>query len=76
MVASDIWAKVIWGDIGNPAQLATDLKEEYNIELKDLLNMRTFLDHNRIWEPPVITESSKKVVLTGAYKQQRIVVAK
>lgn len=67
LVASDIWAKVIWGDIGNPAQLATDLKEEYNIELKDLLNMRTFLDHNRIWEPPVITESLEESGSTGAY---------
>ena len=25
-------------------------KEDYNIELRDLLNVRTFLDHNRIWD--------------------------
>lgn len=67
LVASDIWAKVIWGDIGNPAQLATDLKEEYNIELNDLLNMRTFLDHNRIWEPPVKTDDLPLSLSTGAY---------
>lgn len=52
LISRDIWAKVIWGDIGNPALLAEDLKKKYNIELKDLLNMRTFLDHNRNWEDP------------------------
>lgn len=52
LIKADIWAKVIWGDIGRPDLLATDLKEDYNIELHDLLNVRTFLDHNRIWEAP------------------------
>ena len=52
LIKADIWAKVIWGDIGRPDLLAKDLKEDYNIELKDLLNVRTFLDHNRIWETP------------------------
>lgn len=52
LIKADIWAKVIWGDIGRPDTLAKDLKEDYNIELYDLLNVRTFLDHNRIWEAP------------------------
>lgn len=52
LIKADIWAKVIWGDIGRPDLLAADLKEDYNIDLKDLLNVRTFLDHNRIWEAP------------------------
>jgi len=52
LIKADIWAKVIWGDIGRPDLLANDLKEDYDIDLKDLLNVRTFLDHNRIWEPP------------------------
>ncbi|WP_452223114.1 class I SAM-dependent methyltransferase [Lacinutrix chionoecetis] len=52
LIKADIWAKVIWGDIGRPDLLAKDLKEDYNIKLKDLLNVRTFLDHNRIWETP------------------------
>jgi hypothetical protein len=55
LIAADIWAKVIWGDIGRPDLLASDLKEDYNIELQDLLNVRTFLDHNRIWEAPLKT---------------------
>lgn len=52
LIKADIWAKVIWGDIGNPDLLAEDLNENYNIDLKDLLNVRTFLDHNRIWSTP------------------------
>lgn len=52
LIKADIWAKVIWGDIGNPDLLASDLEENYNIDLKDLLNVRTFLDHNRIWKTP------------------------
>jgi SAM-dependent methyltransferase len=52
LIKADIWAKVIWGDIGRPDLLANDLKDDYNIELHDLLNVRTFLDHNRIWEAP------------------------
>ena len=55
LIKADIWAKVIWGDIGRPDLLAKDLKEDYNIELRDLLNVRTFLDHNRIWELPKTT---------------------
>ncbi|NNK73763.1 MAG: class I SAM-dependent methyltransferase [Flavobacteriaceae bacterium] len=52
LIMADIWAKVIWGDIGRPEQLAQDLVGDYNIKLSDLLNVRTFLDHNRIWEHP------------------------
>ena len=52
LIKADIWAKVIWGDIGRPDKLAQDLEEDYGISLNELLNVRTFLDHNRIWEAP------------------------
>lgn len=52
LVNADIWAKVIWGDIGNPEQLENTIFEDYSIQLGDLLNVRTFLDHNRIWSQP------------------------
>lgn len=66
LINADIWAKVIWGDIGKPSVLAKDLKEDYNIDLRDLLNVRTFLDHNRHWQTPSkeVTEISTS---TGAY---------
>jgi SAM-dependent methyltransferase len=69
LIKADIWAKVIWGDIGRPDILAKDLKEDYNIELKDLLNVRTFLDHNRIWEMPK-NETTRISKSTGAYANQ------
>ncbi|WP_452226144.1 class I SAM-dependent methyltransferase [Lacinutrix cladophorae] len=69
LIKADIWAKVIWGDIGRPDLLAKDLKEDYNIALKDLLNVRTFLDHNRIWETPEVI-SNKVSTSTGAYANQ------
>ncbi|WP_428225411.1 class I SAM-dependent methyltransferase [Flavobacterium sp.] len=62
LIKADIWAKVIWGDIGNPDLLAHDLDENYNIDLKDLLNVRTFLDHNRIWSQP---KSDYEIVSTS-----------
>ena len=69
LIKADIWAKIIWGDIGRPHILAKDLKEDYNIELKDLLNVRTFLDHNRIWKLP--KKSTNRVSKsTGAYAYQ------
>lgn len=67
LIQADIWAKVIWGDIGNPGLLASDLKEHYGIELGDLLNVRTFLDHNRLWEAPTSTTKNRVSQSTGAY---------
>jgi SAM-dependent methyltransferase len=66
LIKADIWAKVIWGDIGRPDLLSDDLKENYNINLKDLLNVRTFLDHNRIWENPK-NETNRISTSTGAF---------
>ena len=42
LIKADIWAKVIWGDIGRPQLLADTLQEDYKIDLKELLNVRTF----------------------------------
>ncbi|MBQ4819056.1 class I SAM-dependent methyltransferase [Aquimarina sp. MMG016] len=53
LIQADIWAKVIWGDISDPDLLQKDLLDNYQIVLKDLLSVRTFLDHNRIWSDPV-----------------------
>ncbi|MBE8724318.1 class I SAM-dependent methyltransferase [Flavobacterium hungaricum] len=74
LIKADIWAKVIWGDIGRPEALADDLKENYNIDLKDLLNVRTFLDHNRIWQDPKHINANRVSKSTGAFafRGQRI----
>ena len=67
LIKADIWAKVIWGDIGRPDLLANELKEDYNIEIENLLNVRTFLDHNRIWEDPEIVTENRISDSTGAF---------
>ncbi|CAD7802502.1 hypothetical protein CHRY9390_00938 [Chryseobacterium aquaeductus] len=67
LINNDIWAKVIWGDIGNPKQLAEDLKENYEIDLSDLLNIRTFLDHNRVWKAPENSHPERISTSTAAF---------
>ena len=67
LIKADIWAKVIWGDIGRPDVLSNDLMENYAIDLKDLLNVRTFLDHNRIWEMPKDSNKDRISQSTGAF---------
>jgi len=42
---------VIPGDINRPAQLASDL-EALDLDIHDLLHVRSFLDHNRPYIPP------------------------
>ena len=72
LIKADIWAKVIWGDIGNPDLLASDLQENYNIDLKDLLNVRTFLDHNRIWEKPQNPTTNRVSTSSGAFAHRGV----
>lgn len=67
LTKADIWAKVIWGDIGRPDLLARDLRDDYGIALEELLSVRTFLDHNRMWEAPAQGLEGRHSVSTGAY---------
>lgn len=66
LINADVWAKVIWGDIGDPDRLDADLRENYEMSLSDLLNVRTFLDHNRMWED-VDEKIAKTSVSRGAF---------
>lgn len=66
LINADVWAKVIWGDIGDPKRLDDDLLENYNIQLGDLLNVRTFLDHNRMWEEVEVNLDATSIS-TGAF---------
>jgi SAM-dependent methyltransferase len=72
LIKADIWAKVIWGDIGRPDLLANDLMENYTIDLKDLLNVRTFLDHNRIWTAPNHVTPNRVSTSTGAFAHRGV----
>ncbi|NNK79996.1 MAG: class I SAM-dependent methyltransferase, partial [Flavobacteriales bacterium] len=70
LIQADIWAKVVFGDIGDPEGLAKKLKNDYRIELNDLLNVRTFLDHNRIWNQPSAPDAQRTSASTGAYASE------
>lgn len=74
LIQADIWAKIVFGDIGRPELLANDLLEDYGIHLGDLLNVRTFLDHNRIWSEPASQLPGRVSESTGAFahRGQRI----
>ena len=61
---------MIWGDIGRTDFLAKHLKDNYGINLKNLLNVRTFLDHNRIWETVKIKNKERISNSTGAFAFQ------
>ena len=67
LIQADIWAKIVWGDIGKPDLLAKDLKNNYNIDLNELLNVRTFLDHNRLWKEPTNINNNRVSKSTGAF---------
>ncbi len=41
--------------------------DNYGIDLQDLLNVRTFLDHNRPWEPPTQPLANRVSQSSGAY---------
>lgn len=47
-----IHAEVIFGDISNPQEINQSINSQFNLELNQLLNIRTFLDHNRIYSKP------------------------
>jgi len=63
---ADVWAEVVWGDIGNPTEIDKKLQELYNVKLSDLLNIRSFLDHNRPFNPPK-EKNSFSHISTGAF---------
>ncbi len=72
LIQADIWAKVIWGDIGNPGLLAEDLREDYGIELGDLLNVRSFLDHNRVWSDVEKVDAGRVSESTGSFAHRGV----
>ena len=56
----------IWGDIGDPDRLALDLWDHHNVKLGDLLSVRSFLDHNRIFNRPKVAREGN-AISTGAF---------
>lgn len=58
---------VIQGDINRPPQLAADL-DDLGLDIHDLLHVRSFLDHNRPYSPPMdYVKGSRQGKSTGAF---------
>ena len=57
---------MVWGDIGNPAEIDEKLGNLYGVKLEDLLNIRSFLDHNRPFNTPK-EENVHEPVSSGAF---------
>ena len=58
---------VIQGDINRPPQLAADL-DDLGLDIHDLLHVRSFLDHNRPYSPPMdYVKGSREGKSTGAF---------
>ena len=72
MNAENITAEIVFGDISDPENLNNMLFEKHGIRLGDLLNTRTFLDHNRIYQKPPKTELTTKSEGAFAYRGRRI----
>jgi len=67
LAKADVWGEVMFGDVSDPDRLARDLKEQHGAELGDLLNLRTFIDHNRIFKMPEAFDTDRLGGSTGAF---------
>ncbi len=58
---------ILHADISHPNKYAAELKSQFDIDLGDLLNVRSFLDHNRIYSCPKMSYTNRISHSTGAY---------
>ncbi|MCW5898685.1 MAG: class I SAM-dependent methyltransferase [Flavobacteriales bacterium] len=64
---ADVWGEVMFGDVSDPGRLADDLRVRHGVDLGDLLNIRTFIDHNRMYRPPASLDPGRTSRSTGAF---------
>jgi SAM-dependent methyltransferase len=57
----------LWGDVGDPDRLALDLWDLHGLRLSDLLSVRSFLDHNRLYRAPESPADPRPPATTGAF---------
>lgn len=67
LAKADVWGEVMFGDVSDPERLARDLMEQHGANLGDLLNLRTFIDHNRIFSKPKLFDVDRVAGSTGAF---------
>ena len=64
---SNIESRFLLADISNPNLYKKNIKENYNIDISDLLHVRSFLDHNRIYKKVKQNNNVPHLTSTGAY---------
>lgn len=58
---------ILHGDISDPESYAQSLLDEFGLDLRQMLNVRSFLDHNRIYSPPKRSFHDRTCQSTGAF---------
>ena len=58
---------ILHGDISSPSAYAENLQDQYHLDLRQMLNVRSFLDHNRIYSPPKKPFHDRICNSTGAF---------
>ena len=64
---ANIKHSILNGDISNPSEYAQNLKHQFNINLNDMLSVRSFLDHNRIYAQPKENYNNIQCNSSGAF---------
>ena len=64
---AEIEHSILHGDISNPVDYAENLKKQYGLDLQQMLNVRSFLDHNRIYSSPKKSFQNTVCNSTGAF---------
>ena len=57
-------------DISNPDQFQKDLQSKFNIDMTELLHVRSFLDHNRIYMDVRKYKKSQNLTSSCAYSHK------
>lgn len=64
---ADIKFSILAGDISDPVSYSYSLQKQFGLDLRQMLNVRSFLDHNRIYSPPKKSFSNRICHSTGAF---------
>ncbi len=64
---ADVRAKIVYGNVGDPTALAAHLRWEHGVDLEDLLSVRSFLDHNRLYQEHERIDPDRESRSTGAF---------
>jgi len=67
--------EVMFGDVNDPARLSIDLQEKFGIDIRDVLHIRSFIDHNRSYVPPISHPKKRNFGSRGTFADNGRIVA-